>query len=254
MSGLGPRSREGRVSHPRWYGHLSKPRSMTHRFRKWSRKIDLQPYYIRRHLKEFSASIGRCDCMVDVGSGETGPYLDLFDFGVCVGLDRFEHADLIADAGALPLRSAQADLVLCTEVLEHVPDPLRALAEMNRVLIPGGGLILTTPLVWGEHDHVDNLRWTEAGLRRIVLSAGFEVQELRRRGGVFAALGCMITRVPVQVFGPWDAQSSWLSRAVYIGSWLLTLPLPWLLLLLDPLDRTRAYTSEFSVLCRKARC
>jgi SAM-dependent methyltransferase len=203
-------------------------------------------------VKEFSAQVGHCRCVLDVGSGESRPFGDLFDTDLFVGIDRFESADLIGDAGALPFRSGQADLVLCTEVLEHLPEPNLALAEIKRVLSPGGVLMLTTPLVWGEHDHIDFQRWTEVGLRRTLMAAGFEVREFRRRGGIFTALGCMVTRIPVQVFGPWDAQHSWLSRIAYAGSWLLTAPIPWLFALLDPLDRTRAYASGFSVLCRKS--
>jgi len=50
---------------------------------------------------------------------------------------------LAADATALPLRTASADLVLCTLTLGHVRIPLAALHELSRVLEPGGTLILT---------------------------------------------------------------------------------------------------------------
>lgn len=52
-----------------------------------------------------------------------------------------------ASADALPLPDGSVDLVLCLEVLEHIPEGLRpaAVAEMARVLKPGGRLLLTTP-------------------------------------------------------------------------------------------------------------
>ena len=43
----------------------------------------------------------------------------------------------------LPERSF--DLILCTEVVEHIADSARAIAEMHRLLKPGGVLILSTP-------------------------------------------------------------------------------------------------------------
>jgi malonyl-CoA O-methyltransferase len=49
----------------------------------------------------------------------------------------------VADATALPIRTASADLVLCTLTLGHVPNPLKALNELSRILEPGGSLILT---------------------------------------------------------------------------------------------------------------
>jgi len=49
--------------------------------------------------------------------------------------------------GRLPIADRHADLVLFQEAIEHLPDPLGALMELNRILKPGGRLILTTPNV-----------------------------------------------------------------------------------------------------------
>jgi len=48
-----------------------------------------------------------------------------------------------ADATALPIHTASADLVLCTLTLGHVRNPPAALHELSRILEPGGSLILT---------------------------------------------------------------------------------------------------------------
>jgi SAM-dependent methyltransferase len=216
------------------------------------RCVSFPRYIIRRQLASLATTIGRCDCMVDVGSGRASSYKDLFDHKVYIGMDRFEYADVIGDAEVLPLISGKVDLILCTEVLEHLPEPHRALAEMRRVLVPGGFLIVTVPLIWGEHDYVDYQRWTEAGLRRILQSAGFEIQALKRRGGIFTMLGCMITQVPHQVFGALSDQRNWLLRVLYVSCWLITVPIPWVFAPLDRLDRTKAFTVGYSVLCRKS--
>jgi len=51
----------------------------------------------------------------------------------------------LGDAEALPLQSNAFSTVLCTEVLEHLPNPEQAVAEIERVLAPGGVLIGSVP-------------------------------------------------------------------------------------------------------------
>ena len=64
---------------------------------------------------------------------------DLDPFGV----------DFVADLQALPCATGTWDYLLCSHVLEHVEDDARALAELRRVLRPGGTLVLCVP--WDRH-------------------------------------------------------------------------------------------------------
>jgi SAM-dependent methyltransferase len=69
---------------------------------------------------------------------------DLFpEFFDVEGLE-CEAADL---QERLPIEDASADIVLCQEGIEHMPDQLAALQEFNRILKPGGTLIITTPSI-----------------------------------------------------------------------------------------------------------
>jgi len=90
---------------------------------------------------------------------------------------------------ALPFKDAVFDTVLCNEVLEHVPEPARLMAEVARVLKPGGVLLLTTPQTWGLHmEPYDFYRYTKYGLRYLAEKSGLEVIEVAPTCGLWATL------------------------------------------------------------------
>jgi SAM-dependent methyltransferase len=55
-----------------------------------------------------------------------------------------------ADATSLPFASDRFDAVICSEVLEHIPDNRKAIAELVRVLKPGCNLVVSVPRYWPE--------------------------------------------------------------------------------------------------------
>lgn len=94
----------------------------------------------------------------------------------------------LADDGSIPLEDASVDLVLSTQVLEHVNDPALYLSESFRVLRPGGSLVLSTHGIMYYHpDPGDHWRWTRTGLEKIVEAAGFQVRAMRGLMGLVAA-------------------------------------------------------------------
>jgi SAM-dependent methyltransferase len=102
--------------------------------------------------------------------------------------------------------SERYDGILCSEVLEHVPHPQRALREFSRVLKPGGMLVASVPFFAGLHEEPhDYYRYTEHGLRVLLEEAGFEVAEIEPIGSVVAfaghelsvALVCAVWHVPI---------------------------------------------------------
>jgi SAM-dependent methyltransferase len=86
-------------------------------------------------------------------------------------------ADRIGDITAMDLPSASVDTIICTEVLEHVAQPWVAIAEMHRVLRPGGRLFVTSPFFWPEHGrdglYQDYWRFTRDGWTSLL--SAFEV-------------------------------------------------------------------------------
>lgn len=95
-----------------------------------------------------------------------------------------------ADLERLPFPKRSFDSVFCSQVLEHVPNPMLVLLEFYRILRPGGELILSVPhLAYLHNEPHDYYRYTEYGLRHLLHHAGFEVTELRWSGGVLSFLG-----------------------------------------------------------------
>ena len=87
------------------------------------------------------------------------------------------------DALSLPLRDNCADIVTMLDVLEHLSDDSKALGEVQRILKPGGALILSVPAyqhLWSAHDEALHhfRRYEKAGLNRVLRRAGFNVWRL----------------------------------------------------------------------------
>ena len=83
-----------------------------------------------------------------------------------------------ASIEALPFEDARFDLILATDVLEHVPRDDLALGELRRVAAPGARLLVTVPAyhwLWSQHDdsHHHLRRYTAARLRARVVPAGW---------------------------------------------------------------------------------
>jgi SAM-dependent methyltransferase len=90
-------------------------------------------------------------------------------------------------SSAVPLPNASVDLILSTQVLEHVPEVGNYLSEARRLLRPNGLLFLTTHGTWYLHrGPTDMRRWTIDGLRYDVENCGFIVESVDPRIGILA--------------------------------------------------------------------
>ncbi|MFH1739053.1 MAG: class I SAM-dependent methyltransferase [bacterium] len=91
---------------------------------------------------------------------------------------------------ALPFAQNSFDTVFCSQVLEHVPEPAIALSELERVLAPGGVLLLTAPhLAYLHNEPHDFFRFTRHGLAHLCSQAGFHVEEIVPAGGLLSFVG-----------------------------------------------------------------
>lgn len=209
----------------------------------------LQRENIRKGLEE--CKIYASGRMLDVGCGSK-PYREMFAPYVThhYGTDYIDTEyigimDIAADATALPFADASFDTVLCTEVIEHVPNPAQAFAEISRVLKPGGYLLLTTPQTWELHrPPYDYYRYTRYGLRYLAKTNGLEVVKLVTHVGSGSTIGQLLS---VYLFHPFEYKSP----LVQIVPALICQLIMTLFGLLDVFDRERRLTLGYVMLARK---
>lgn len=105
--------------------------------------------------------------------------------------------DLVSDITEIPALDESFDAILCSEVLEHVPEPTHALDEFTRLLKPGGILILTAPFASNVHMPPYHFcsGFSKYWFEHHLSSRGFEIRELKANGDWYALLRQEITRL-----------------------------------------------------------
>jgi SAM-dependent methyltransferase len=151
--------------------------------------------FMRRAANE----LGPGATVLDVGAGEA-PYAELFQH-LDYRTSDWEHsvhpgsrrADYIGSADNLPVSNCAFDGVINTQVLEHVAEPARVVAELYRILRAGGRLYMSVPLTWELHEEpFDFYRYTSHGLRHLLDEAGFIAIDIQPRNDSFTTLAQLL--------------------------------------------------------------
>jgi len=166
-------------------------------------------------------------CVLDAGCGRQ-PYRKLVEeLGLAYeSLDMIERTPeqtYVADVQDMnAIQPARFETVLCSEVLEHLPRPAAALREINRILKPGGKLVLSVPFFARLHEEpFDFFRYTEHGLAYLLDEASFEVCDLCPIGSIFGFAGHQLSTVIVG--STWHIPGiRW--AALCVNATLITLP------------------------------
>lgn len=225
--------------------------SLGQRVNAWRKHSPMNPYWLdwsklRRSVENLVPHAQ--GWLLDVGVSE-GPYRGLFEPQVerYIGLEYppsildkqpelwsiLEKAklsvDIFGDGTCLPFTDHSFDTVMCTEVLEHLPEPAKLLADMARVLRPGGRMLLTVPFSQPLHELPnDYYRFTPSSLEYLVEGAGLEVEHIEPRGDYASALGAMFSQFLLRSLGAARRQSD---GSVILSRWRSAPLLPFLALL-----------------------
>jgi SAM-dependent methyltransferase len=132
--------------------------------------------------------------VLDAGCGSGRTLEELVDYGSVSGIELDPDAAAFAASRGcgevkvgrleeLPWEAGTFDLITCLDVLEHVPDDRRALAELRRVCRPGGWLLLTVPAyqaLWSLHDAANHhyRRYSRRSLRVAAVEAGWRLERM----------------------------------------------------------------------------
>lgn len=214
---------------------------------------------LNRHLvdaavADFAATVDAGQRVLDIGAG-TGHYRRHFAPGCYIGLDRgYEQGhvrglDVVADIRSMPINDGVMDAAICVEVIEHVYETADFLTEIARVLRPGGRLLLTSPLCFGEHMAPwDYHRFTRHAYEKMAVSSGLEIESLQPRGGYFILLAYLVARVPDELTRSGGRTAELLKPIFRLLCTYLVAPL---LVRLDGLDRRKQFTLGYVCCLRK---
>lgn len=190
------------------------PRNGLRRYAGWLRKTPLHPQWHMRS-RSVDPALSRCEGLVlDIGSADgwlraflspSASYISL-DYPItALGLYR-SLPEVFGDAASLPFADRTFSGVACYEVLEHVRQPEEVIAEIARVLIPGGVAELSMPFLYPVHDAPhDYQRWTRHGWERSIATAGLTVEKLKPLNHSLASaavLACLALVGPLEKSGP----------------------------------------------------
>jgi SAM-dependent methyltransferase len=163
-------------------------------------------YRLWQENAAFAAAVPEGALVLDAGAGDA-PYKSLVQHARYESAD-FEKVDkpyasstYVCDLQSIPVEDGRFDFILFNQVMEHLPEPKLVLAELHRVLKPGGRMIYTGPLFYEEHEQpYDFYRYTQFGVQHLFRSAGFTVERLDWLEGYFGTvayqLHCMWRYLP----------------------------------------------------------
>ncbi len=179
---------------------------------------------------------------LNLGSGNS----DFGDTLLNVDLLPYENVDVICDIEKMPFKDDSVDFIINIAVLEHVPNPQKVIAEIHRILKPGGKLYCFIPFMQPFHaSPYDFQRFTSEGMKHQFKD--FDILKLKAVGPTSGMLWVVQEWLAlVFSFGIKP-----LHTVLYLFFMVLTFPIKFLDLLLQYHPMSKNVASGFSITCLK---
>lgn len=186
-------------------------------------------YFVLRHIASFvgprlQTLVTGGASVIDAGCGEQPLRRELEArgakyIGVDVEQNRAGTVEVVAPLWKVPLPDASAELIIATEVLEHIADTGGAFAELARLVAKGGAIVITTPFAYPLHETPhDYLRLTPEGVAWLAQRHGLTVVERVALGNEIEVLAVTFCNLLSNLLTP-------LPFAVRAAAALIRLPL-----------------------------
>lgn len=147
--------------------------------------------------------------VLDVGAG-SAPYRPLFahcEYKTSDACPLEEHQnragrayapiDYVCDINKIPVPDGAFDVLICTEVLEHVPEPIEAIREFGRIVKPNGTILLSAPLSGYVHQEPYHFYggFSPYFYQKFLQESGFTDIQVMQNGGFFRHYGAQSVRL-----------------------------------------------------------
>jgi len=190
--------------------------------------------------------------ILDVGCGDKPykPYFGHVSEYIGIDVEAGSEVDMILSPGnSWPLDTNHFDVVLCTQVLEHVGDVHQVCKEINRVLKPGGLAVMSFPFLYNEHGAPEDYRrFTVYGASTIFPE--MKIKIIKRQGAIGSTMAILLLNW-------WDSQlnlnfgSRILKGFLLPFTLIMTLCINIIGLLLDAGDRTNHFYNNVFMVVQK---
>lgn len=173
---------------------------------KYNREYIYYKYYLADIQDVLRKYISEQNTVFDIGCGNkpfenyirtliknNSPYMYI---GSDVVQSSDNKVDIVCDATYIPVSSSSYDVVICTQVIEHIFDHIKVFKEANRVLKPQGLFIVSSNFIWKIHEEpYDFYRFTKYSFRSLLEESGFEILDEIANGGKWAVLGQLLLQI-----------------------------------------------------------
>lgn len=191
--------------------------------------------------------------ILDIGSGYNiyKKYFDKAEFKTLdIKQNKYKNIDLVCDVNKkIPIKNNSYDVIISTQVLEHLKNPHIFFAKTNKILKKNGKLFLTTNYIYEPHlEPFDYFRFTKFGLKMLAQENGFKVIKIKSQGGLFQVFFHLFVNTPFYLF--------FKKNGIFYYLYFLILFIPLFFIgiifyFLDFLDIKKIMTLNFEMECKK---